>query len=132
LATNGAGLVITGGAGGSIIGRSTDHGATWTDVDTGINITDITNAAPVMYIGSNFITYTTTSLAVNYSPTALAGSFISTNAAGLVAGLSGDDTYGFDATNVFYARNGIRRFPLTLPTAYAGMDVAAAILEVTP
>ena len=132
LASNGAGLVITGGAGGSTIGRSTDHGATWTDQDTGVTITDITNGAPVMYIGSNFVTYTTSSLTVNYSPTALAGSFIVTNARGIVNGNSGDDTYGFDATNVFYSRTGLRKFTLTTPTAFAGMDVTAAILEVTP
>ena len=132
LASDGAGVIITGGLGGSVIGRSTDHGATWTDQETGINITDSTNCAPVMYIGSNFFTYRTTSFNVNYSPTALAGSFISTNALGIINASGGDDTYGVNGTNVFYTRAGLRTFTLTLPTAFAGMDVTAAILEVTP
>jgi hypothetical protein len=132
LASDGAGLIITGGMNGDVIGRSTNHGATWTDVTVGFNVTDASNHAAVMYIGSNFLAYRTSDLAVFYSPTALTGSFINTGAVGLLTAGSSDNTYGFDATNVFYARNGIRRFPLTLPTAYAGMDVAAAILEVTP
>ena len=132
LATDGAGIVITGGMNGDVIGRSTDNGATWTDVTVGFNVTNASNHAAVMYIGSKFLAYRQSDLIVFYSPSALAGSFINTSAVGLLTAGSGDNTYGFDATNVFYGRNGIRRFPLTLPTAFAGMDVTAAILEVTP
>jgi hypothetical protein len=132
LASNGAGLIITGGMNGDVVGRSTNHGATWTDVNVGFNVTDASNHAAVMYIGSNFLAYRQSDLIVFYSPTALSNSFINTGAVGLLTAGSADNTYGFDATNVFYGRNGIRRFPLTLPTAFAGMDVTAAILEVTP
>lgn len=132
LASDGAGVIITGGLNGDVIGRSTDHGATWTDVTVGFNVTDASNHAAVMYIGSNFLAYRQSNLIVFYSPTALTGSFINTGAVGLLTTGNADNTYGFDATKVFYGRNGIRSFPLTLPTAFAGMDVTAAILEVTP
>jgi hypothetical protein len=42
------------------------------------------------------------------------------------------DSYGINSTSVFYTKNGLRKSTLTIPTTFAGMDVTAAILEVTP
>jgi hypothetical protein len=61
----------------------------------------------------------------------LTGSFVTTGALSTF-GPSVSDAYGVNATNVFYTRTGLRTFTLTTPTAFAGMDVTAAILEVTP
>jgi hypothetical protein len=130
IATDGAGVIITGtGNLGTAIGRSADHGATWSDQT--VPFTGATSVAPVNYIGSNFYVFSSSSYATNYSPTGLTGSFVSTGAQSIYSA-SGTDSHGVNGTNVFYTRNGLRRFPLTLPTAYAGMDVDAAILEVTP
>ena len=132
LASNGAGVIITGNPGSdTFIGRSADHGATWADqaVPFIVNIDD--NAPPVNYIGSNFYVFTLTSNVTNYSPTGLTGSFVTPGALSIFSA-SATDSYGVNGTNVFYTRNGLRTSTLTIPTAFAGMDVTAAILEVTP
>jgi hypothetical protein len=130
IATDGAGVIITGtGNGGTAIGRSADHGASWSDQT--VPFTGATSVAPVNYIGSNFYVFSSSSYATNYSPTGLTGSFVSTGAQSIYSA-SGADSHGVNGTNVFYTQSGLRTFPLTLPTAFAGMDVTAAILEVTP
>jgi hypothetical protein len=130
IATDGAGVIITGtGNGGTAIGRSADHGATWSDQT--VPFTGATSVAPVNYIGSNFYVFTSSTNATNYSPTGLTGSFVSTGARSIYNAASAD-SYGVNGTNVFYTLNGLRTFTLTIPTAFAGMDVTAAILEVTP
>jgi hypothetical protein len=132
IATNGAGVIITGtGNGGNVIGRSADHGATWSDLALGFTGAASSSNSTVNYIGSNFYVFTNSTNATNYSPTALTGSFVNTGALSTFANTI-TDSYGVNGTNVFYTRIGLRRFPLTIPTAFAGMDVAAAILEVTP
>jgi hypothetical protein len=132
LATNGAGVIITGtGNAGTDIGRSADHGATWSDQALGFSGSASTNSPNVNYIGSNFYVFTSSTNVTNYSPTALTGSFVNTNALSTFAA-SPSDSYGVNGTNVFYTYTGLRTFTLTIPTAFAGMDVAAAILEVTP
>lgn len=131
LASNGAGVVITGGIGGDVIGRSADHGATWTDITTPTTLSSNTTSPTVNYIGSNFFLFPSSGVGTIYSPTSLAGSFVNTNASSIFSG-SSSDSYGVNATNVFYTRTGLRKFTLTIPTAYAGMDVSAAILEITP
>jgi hypothetical protein len=132
LATDGAGVIITGSySTGTVIGRSTDHGATWSDQQMGFLVNTSSNAPPVNYIGSNFFVFIQTSNLTNYSPTGLTGSFVNTGALSTFGGGT-IDSYGVNGTNVFYTARGLRKFPLTLPTAYAGMDVTAAILEVTP
>jgi hypothetical protein len=132
LATDGAGVIITGpGSANAIIGRSADNGATWADVNTGTIIAQASSASPVLYIGSNFIvSATSTGSYVSYSPTALAGSFIATQASFIYN--AADDSYGVNSTHAFYTKNGLRKSTLTIPTTFAGMDVSAAILEVTP
>ena len=130
IATDGAGVIITGtGNGGTAIGRSADHGATWSDQT--VPFTGATSVAPVNYIGSNFYVFSSSSYATNYSPTGLTGSFVTTGALSIYAAAT-SDSYGVNGTNVFYTRTGLRTFTLTIPTAFAGMDVTAAILEVTP
>ena len=133
LATDGAGVVITGSGGSSsIIGRSADNGATWADVETGTTISASSSSPPINYIGSNFILGAAgTGSYVTYSPTALVGSFIVTKAA-FIFTAAGLDAHGINSTSVFYTKNGLRKSSLTIPTAFAGMDVTAAILEVTP
>ena len=127
LATDGAGVIITGNEGGSVIGRSADHGATWSDQTVPIAISNASGGPPVIYIGSNFYIFTQTTLVATYSPTALTGSFVTPGALTL-----GTTQYGVNGTNVFYTLIGLRKSTLTIPTAFAGMDVTAAILEVTP
>jgi hypothetical protein len=131
LATDGAGLVITGNVNDPSFGRSTDHGATWSDQIAPINITLTTVTPPVIYIGGNFYFFRESNYDVSYSPTALTGSFVVPGAVYIFAA-AGSDSYGVNATNVFYTKVGLRTSTLTIPTAFAGMDVTAAILEVTP
>jgi hypothetical protein len=130
LATNGSGVIITGNESGTVIGRSADHGATWSDQTLPFTISNTSQNSAVFYIGSNFFIFDTSTL-TNYSPTGLTGSFLSTGARSIFSPAIGD-SYGVNGTNVFYTRIGLRTFTLTIPTAFAGMDVAAAILEVTP
>jgi len=131
LATNGAGVIITGtGNLGTSIGRSADHGATWSDQALGFT-GSASSGVTVNYIGSNFYVFTNSTNVTNYSPTGLTGSFVNTGALSIFSA-SSTDSYGVNGTNVFYTRIGLRTFTLTIPTVYAGMDVAAAILEVTP
>lgn len=127
LATDGAGVIITGNPSGDVIGRSSDHGATWADQTLPFAVTPATTSPPVTYIGSNFFVFTATTVHTNYSPTGLTGSFVTTSALSI-----GTAAYVFNGTNVFYTSRGLRKFTLTIPTAFAGMDVTAAILEVTP
>ena len=132
LATDGAGVIITGtGNLGTNIGRSVDHGATWSDQPMNFTGSATANSPPVNYIGSNFFVFTNTTNVTNYSPTGLTGSFVSTEALSIFAA-STSDSYGVNATNVFYTQRGFRTFPLTPPTVYSGMDVSISILEVTP
>jgi hypothetical protein len=130
LATNGAGVIITGNANGTIVGRSADHGATWSDQTLPFTISGSSQNSAVNYIGSNFNIFDSNNQ-TNYSPTGLTGSFVTTGALSTF-GPSASDAYGLNGTNVFYTRTGLRTFTLTIPTAFAGMDVTAAILEVTP
>ena len=127
LASDGAGVIITGNPSGSAFGRSNDHGVTWADQTTPFIISSASGGSPVNYIGSNFYIFSDGSLLANYSPTALTGSFVSPGALTL-----GTTQYGVNGTNVFYTLVGLRKSTLTIPTAFAGMDVTAAILEVTP
>lgn len=129
LATDGAGVIITGNPSGSgtAFGRSADHGVTWADQASPVTLSSVTAGPPVIYIGSNFYIFTQTTLVATYSPTALTGSFVSPGALTL-----GTTQYGVNGTNVFYTLVGLRKSTLTIPTAFAGMDVTAAILEVTP
>jgi hypothetical protein len=132
LATDGAGVIITGtGNAGTSIGRSADHGATWSDQALGFTGSSASGNSNVNYIGSNFYVFTSSTSVTNYSPTALTGSFVNTGALSTFAG-SNSDSYGVNGTNVFYTDDGLRTFTLTIPTAFSGMDVTAAILEVTP
>ena len=132
LATDGAGVIITGtGNLGTNIGRSADHGATWSDQPMNFTGSPASNSPPVNYIGSNFFVFTQSTNTTNYSPTGLTGSFVTTGALSNFAA-SATDSYGVNGTNVFYTVRGLRTFTLTPPTVYAGMDVTAAILEVTP
>ena len=131
LATDGAGVVITGANVDVIIGRSADNGATWSDVDTGTTISGTTSSPPVNYIGNNFVVFANSSFQTSYSPTALTGSFIATNALWIFSAAV-SDAHGINSTSVFYTKNGLRKSTLTIPTAFAGMDVSAAILEITP
>jgi hypothetical protein len=130
LATNGAGVIITGNMSGTAIGRSADHGATWSDQTLPFTISATSQNSAVNYIGSNFNIFDTNST-TNYSPTGLTGSFVITGAL-FTFGPSANDAYGVNGTNVFYTKIGLRKSTLTIPTAFAGMDVTAAILEVTP
>jgi hypothetical protein len=130
LASNGAGVIITGNVGGTVIGRSADHGATWSDQTVPITISNTSQNSAVFYIGSNFYIFNQSALA-SYSSTGLTGSFVTTGAR-FNFSPSASDAYGVNATNVFYSLNGLRTCTLTIPTAFAGMDVTAAILEVTP
>lgn len=128
LATDGAGVIITGNPNtASVIGRSADHGATWADQTVPFTVNVASNSPPVIYIGSNFFVFTNSTFLTNYSPTGLTGSFVSPGALSISS-----SSYGVNGTNVFYTLTGLRTFPLTLPTVFAGMDVTAAILEVTP
>lgn len=131
LATDGAGIVITGNPNDPNFGRSTDHGATWSDQIAPINISQSSSNSPVNYIGNNFYMFRESSYDAVYSPTALTGSFVVTGAVSIFNAAT-SDSYGVNGTNVFYTRNGLRTSTLTIPTAFAGMDVTAAILEVTP
>jgi hypothetical protein len=130
LASNGAGVIITGNTSGTVIGRSADHGATWSDQTLPFTLSSSSQNSGVNYIGSNFFLFNNSNQ-TNYSPTGLTGSFVTTGAVSTFTP-SVSDAYGVNGTNVFYARTGLRTFTLTIPTAFAGMDVAAAILEVTP
>ena len=129
LATDGAGVIITGNPSGSstAFGRSADHGATWADETAPVALSSTNTGPTVNYIGSNFYIFTQTTLVATYSPTALTGSFVTPGALTL-----GTTPYGVNGTNVFYTLTGLRTCTLTIPTAFAGMDVTAAILEVTP
>lgn len=131
LATDGSGVIITGNGSGTVIGRSADHGATWSDQTVPIEITLTSTNPPVYYVGSNFYLNRQSTFDVAYSPTALTGSFVVSGARSIWSG-AGLNSYGVNGTNVFYTVVGLRTFPLTIPTAFAGMDVTAAILEVTP
>jgi hypothetical protein len=131
LATNGAGVIITGNSSGTAIGRSADHGATWSDQTVPFTLSAASGNSAVNYFGSNFFLFTNTTNVTNYSPTGLTGSFVITNALSTFSA-DASDSYGVNATNVFYTNTGLRKFTLTIPTAFAGMDVSAAILEVTP
>lgn len=131
LATNGSGVIITGNPNDIAIGRSDDHGATWSDQSLPFTLSSASGNSAVNYFGSNFFLFENGSNATNYSPTGLTGSFVMTNALSTFGG-SPSDSYGVNATNVFYTNTGLRKFTLTIPTAYAGMDVSAAILEITP
>jgi hypothetical protein len=130
LATNGAGVIITGNSTGTVIGRSSDNGATWSDQTVPFTLSAASGNSAVNYFGSNFFAFSSTNV-TNYSPTGLVGSFVVTNALSTF-GADGSDSYGVNATNVFYTKNGLRKFTLTIPTAFSGMDVTAAILEITP
>lgn len=135
LASNGAGVIITGNPGSSgTFGRSADHGATWSDQTVPFTLNFATFSPPVNYIGNNFFVFLNSSNFTSYSPTGLTGSFVVTNALSTSSSQAAD-SYGVNGTNVFYTAgisSGLRTFPLTIPTAFAGMDVTAAILEVTP
>lgn len=131
LATDGAGVLITGNpAGTGIFGRSTDHGATWSDQTAPFTFSGSTNLSSVYYIGSNFVVFNASGISY-YSPTGITGSFLNTNALSIWSD-SSSSSYGVNATNVFYTQRGLRTFTLTIPTVYSGMGVAASILEVTP
>jgi hypothetical protein len=131
LATDGAGIVITGNLNDPNFGRSTDHGATWSDQIAPLNINQTTITPSVIHIGGNFYFFRESGNDVCYSPSALTGSFVVPGAV-YIFGAASADSYGVNGTNVFYTGVGLRKFTLTIPTAFAGMDVAAAILEVTP
>lgn len=135
LATNGSGVVVTGLISGvSTIGRSADHGATWSDQT--LPFTGVAQAPTPVYIGTNFLFCTNATNNPNgYSPSGLTGSFIGPVASAIVNTSVNSFAYGVNGTSVFYtagSSSGLRTFTLTLPTAFAGMDVTAAILEVTP
>jgi hypothetical protein len=133
LATNGSGVIITGNEAGTAIGRSADHGATWSDQTLPFTISNTSQNSAVFYIGSNFFIFNQSAQA-NYSPTGLTGSFVATGARFNFTPAA-SDAYGVNATNVFYtgaSGTPLRTSTLTIPTAFAGMDVTAAILEVTP
>jgi len=130
LATNGSGVIITGNVSGTVVGRSADNGATWSDQTLPFTISGTSQNSAVNYIGSNFFIFQNSN-ETNYSPTGLTGSFLITGAL-FTFGPSANDSYGVNGTNVFYTSTGLRKSTLTIPTAFAGMDVTAAILEVTP
>jgi hypothetical protein len=135
LATDGSGVVVTGQLSGSVtIGRSADHGATWSDQTT--SFSGVAQAPTPVYIGTNFLFCTNRTNNPNaYSPSGLTGSFIGPVASAIVNASANSFVYGVNGTSVFYtagSSSGLRTFTLATPTAYAGMDVTAAILEVTP
>jgi len=136
LATNGSGVVVTGVLSGiSVLGRSADHGATWSDQTTPFR--GVSTSPTPVYLGTNFLFCTDATNNLNaYSPSGLTGSFVGPVASAIVNASQNSFAYGVNGTSVFYAvgaaDTGLRTFTLATPTAYAGMDVTAAILEVTP
>jgi hypothetical protein len=132
LATNGSGVVVTGALNGeSTIGRSADHGATWSDQTTPFS--GVAQSPTPVYLGTNFFFITSVSNVLNaYSPSGLTGEFSSPVATAIINASQNSFPYGVNGTNVFYTANGLRTFTLAFPTAYAGMDVSASILEITP